>query len=93
MTDIQSLAILVTLTNIIILFLPLWIVLMAGSWPWLAGGWILKTFADFMLLWRTAGATGNRADLRRFLPVSLAYYPLFMITLAGILLRKPAWKR
>jgi biofilm PGA synthesis N-glycosyltransferase PgaC len=93
MTDIQSLAILVTLTNIIILFLPLWIVLMAGSWPWLAGGWILKTFADFMLLWRTAGATGNRADLRWFLPVSLSYYPLFMITLAGILLRKPAWKR
>jgi len=92
-TDIQSLAILVSLANLIILLLPLWIVLMAGSWPWLAGGWILKTFADFMLLWRTTGATGNRADLRQFLPVSLAYYPVFMITLAGILSGKPVWKR
>jgi len=93
MTDIQSFALLVTLANIIILFLPLWIVLMPGSWPWLAGGWILKTFADFMILWRTTGATENRADLRQFLPVSLAYYPVFMITLAGILVRKPVWKR
>ena len=93
MTDIQSLAVLVSLANLIILLLPLWIVLMPGSWPWLAGGWILKTFADFMLLWRITGATGNRSDLRLFLPVSLAYYPVFVITLAGILLGKPAWKR
>lgn len=93
MTDIQSLAILVSLANIIILLFPLWIVLMAGSWPWLAGGWVLKTFADFMLLWRITGTTGNRADLRLFLPVSLVYYPVFVITLAGILLGKPAWKK
>ena len=93
MTDIQSLAVLVSLANLIILLLPLWIVLMPGSWPWLAGGWILKTFADFMLLWRITGATGNRSDLRLFLPVSLAYYPVFVITLAGILLGKPVWKR
>jgi biofilm PGA synthesis N-glycosyltransferase PgaC len=93
MTDIQSLAVLVSLANLIILFMPLWIVLMTGSWPWLVGGWILKTFADFILLWRITGAAGNRVDMRQFIPVSLIYYPIFVITLAGILLGKPVWKR
>lgn len=91
--DIQWLAILVSLTNMIILLLPAWIFLFAGSWPWLVGGWLLKTLADFMLLFRITGVTGQREDLRLFFPVSLAYYPIFMVTMAGALLGKPGWKR
>jgi cellulose synthase/poly-beta-1,6-N-acetylglucosamine synthase-like glycosyltransferase len=93
MADIQWLAILVSLVNLIILFLPLWIILMAGAWPWLVGGVILKTFADFLLLYRITGATGHRIDLRLFIPASVVYYPIFAVTLVGALLGKPVWKR
>jgi hypothetical protein len=91
--DIQWLAILVSLTNMFILLLPVWILLYANWWPWLVGGWFLKTLTDFMLLHRITGVTKQRADLRLFIPVSLVYYPIFFVTLAGALLRKPVWKR
>ncbi len=93
MPDIQLLAILVTLTNISILLMPVWFILFSGVWPWLAGFWFLKTLADFLLLFRITGVTGQRADLRLFIPVSLVYYPLFLITVTGALLGKPFWKR
>jgi glycosyltransferase involved in cell wall biosynthesis len=93
MADIQWLAVLVSVVNLIILLLPLWMFLLPGSWPWLAGGWLLKSFADFLMLWRMTGVTGNRADMRLFVPAVLVYYPLFLLTIAGILLVRPVWKR
>ena len=93
MADIQFLAILVSLTNLCIFLLPLFILLYTGWWPWLAGGWFFKTLADFMLLYRITGVTGQRSDLRLFIPVSLVYYPVFLVTLAGAILVKPVWKR
>ena len=92
-TDIQLLALLVSLTNLYMLLMPLWIILYAAWWPWLAGALFLKTLADFLLLYRITGLTGQRADLRLFIPVTLAYYPIFLVTVIGALLGKPEWKR
>jgi cellulose synthase/poly-beta-1,6-N-acetylglucosamine synthase-like glycosyltransferase len=93
MADIQLLAILVTLTNLTLLMMPLWFFLYTGEWPWLAGAWILKSLADFILLFRISGLSNQRTGLFWFLPVSLAYYPVFFLTLVGILLGRSRWKR
>jgi biofilm PGA synthesis N-glycosyltransferase PgaC len=93
MADIQLLAVVVSLTNLSILLLPVFILCFTGSWPWLFGGVIFKTLADFMLLYRITGLTGQRSDLRCFIPVALVYYPLFLMAMAGAILVKPAWGR
>lgn len=93
MADIQLLAVLTSLANILILFLPIGLLFFTSWWPWLVVGWFIKTLADFMLLRRITGITRQREDLLLFLPVSLAYYPVFIITLFGSLVGKPAWKR
>jgi biofilm PGA synthesis N-glycosyltransferase PgaC len=92
MPDIQLFALLVSLANVTMFMMPLWFVLFSEAWPWLAGGCLFKTMADFFLLYRITGVTGQGKDLRRFVPVTLLYYPFFMVTLAGILLGKPEWK-
>ncbi len=61
MADIQLLALLVSLTNITIFLMPLWIIIYSGWWPWLAGALFLKTLADFLILYRIAGITGQRS--------------------------------
>jgi len=93
MTDIQLLALLVSLTQISMFLMPLCIILYTASWPWLAGALFLKTLADFLLLYRITGLTGNRTDLRFFIPVTLCYYPFFLVTVIGALLGKSKWKR
>lgn len=92
MPDIQLLALLVSLTNLSVILLPLWLVLYTSWWPWLAGAWALKTLTDFVLLCRMTGMTGARKDLIRFLPVALLYYPYFMITVFGAFRGKVIWK-
>ena len=93
MADIQLLALLVALTNIAILLMPLWLILFTEWWPWLAGAWVVKSLADFVLLYRISGVSKQRADLLMFLPVSLAYYPVFLMSLVGVLLGRTRWKR
>lgn len=90
--DIMLLALLVSLCNISMLLMPLWIILFLSWWPWLAGAWLIKTLADFMMLYRMTGITASRSDLKRFLPVSLLYYPYFITTLLGSLRGKVVWK-
>ena len=93
MADIQLFALLVSLTNLSLLLMPLWLILFTGWWPWLAGGWIVKSLADFVLLYRISGITSQRGGLLLFLPVSLAYYPVFLISLVGVLLGRTRWER
>ncbi len=93
MADIQLLALLVSLTNISVFLMPLWIKLYTGWWPWLAGALLIKTLADFLILYRITGITGQRADLRLFIPVTLSYYPFFLASVMGALLGKARWKR
>jgi cellulose synthase/poly-beta-1,6-N-acetylglucosamine synthase-like glycosyltransferase len=90
--DIQLLAFLVSLTNVSILLMPVWIILFSPWWPWLAGAWMLKTLADFMLLFRMTGISGSRSELKMFLPVSLLYYPYFLVTVLGALWGRSVWK-
>jgi len=90
--DIQLLALLVSLCNFSMLLMPLWIILFSHWWPWLLGAWFVKTLADFMLLYRMTGITASRSDLKLFLPVSLLYYPYFMITVLGALRGRVHWK-
>ncbi|MEA3461596.1 MAG: glycosyltransferase [Bacteroidota bacterium] len=92
MPDIQLLAVLVVLTNVSILLMPLWLILYPVWWPWLAGAWIVKTLADFMLLFKVTGICGSRSDLKMFLTVSLLYYPYFLGVVLGGFIRKPEWK-
>ena len=92
MPDIQLLALLVTLANISILLMPLWAILFPFLWPWLAGAYFVKTLADFMLLYRMTGISGSRKSLKMFLPVSLLYYPYFIVSVLGALRGKYAWK-
>jgi poly-beta-1,6-N-acetyl-D-glucosamine synthase len=92
MPDIQIMALWVSLTNIAVLLLPLWLFLYTGLWPWLAGACALKILSDFVLLLRMTGITGSRKDLKLFVPATLLYYPYFLITMLGALLGKAAWK-
>ncbi len=92
MADIQLLALLVSLANISILLMPLWLILYTGLWPWLAGACFLKSLADFMLLFRMTGIAGARKNLKLFLPVSLLYYPFFILSVLGAFRGKSVWK-
>jgi hypothetical protein len=93
MIDIQLLAFLVSLTNISIILMPLWMILYTEWWPWLTGALFLKTLADFLLLFRISGLTGQRSDLRLFVPVTLCYYPFFLVSVLGALPGRSRWKR
>jgi glycosyltransferase involved in cell wall biosynthesis len=92
MPDIQFVAVLVSLTNISIFLMPLWIISFSAWWPWLAGAWIVKTLADFLLLFKMTGICGSRSDLKIFLPLSLLYYPYFLVILLGAIWGRPDWK-
>lgn len=93
MPDIQLLGVLVSLTNVAILLMPLWLILFRAWWPWLAGAWVFKTLADFMLLYKMTGICGSRSDLLMFLPASLLYYPYYLVLVLGAMIRKPEWKK
>jgi hypothetical protein len=93
MPDIQMLAVLVALTNLSILLMPLWFYLFQAWWPWLAGACLVKSLADFILLYRMTGICDSREDLFWFLPVSLLYYPYFAAILLGSFLCGPKWKQ
>ena len=92
MPDIQLMALWVTLTNVALFMLPVWVLFYIGLWPWLTGDVVMKILSDFMLLYRMTGITGSRKDLFLFVPVSLLYYPYFLITVLGALMGKAVWK-
>jgi cellulose synthase/poly-beta-1,6-N-acetylglucosamine synthase-like glycosyltransferase len=92
MPDIQLMALLVVLTNVSVFLMPLWFLLYPAWWPWIAGAWLLKTLADFLLLFKVSGICGSRSDLKVFLPVSFFYYPYFLAILLGAMWIRPSWK-
>ena len=91
--DIQLFALLVALTNLGVLLMPIWFFLFPEGCWWLAGGAIFKSLADFVLLYRISGVVHQRDNLPWFIPVSLVYYPVFLLSLVGIVLGKGAWKK
>lgn len=92
MTDIQTLALIVVFTNLLMLVLPLLIIAASGYWPWLLSAFLVKTIADFSLLFRITGLTGQRRSLWAFLPSALLYYIYQGVILAGMLFRPLGWK-
>ena len=91
-TDIQAVALLTAVTNLSILLMPLMFLLIPLSWQWLLPAFVLKSLADFTLLYIVAGQTGQKRDLLLFLPVVLLYYPYQGAVLAGMLFLKRGWK-
>lgn len=92
MMDIEVLAVVVAITHMLVLLIPLWLYFYLESWPWLLSAYLLKTSADFHLIYRIAGHTGQRRSLWLFLPVSLLYYFYHLGILCGILFRGVVWK-
>jgi hypothetical protein len=87
------LALLVSISNVAVFLMPLWFFLFTGFWPWLAGAWLLKSLADLLLLYKMSVFSHQQSNLRWFVPAMLAYYPVFLMTLLGVLLGRPRWKR
>lgn len=92
MPDIQALAILVALTNLSVLLFPLGIIFYPALWPCFLGTWMAKTVADFLFLYKVTGYTGQRKSMAFFLPVSLAYYPVYLLLILSMFFRRPSWK-
>lgn len=92
MADMQLMALLVALTNLLILISPAWMTLFPGSFRWLLPAIGLKTYMDFLILHVTTGYTGQRESLWWFLPVSALYYPYMAVVITGSLLGRYSWK-
>jgi biofilm PGA synthesis N-glycosyltransferase PgaC len=90
--DIQFLAILVVLTNVAVLIYPVWALTFPGTWPWLLGIWVVKTFIDGSLIFRTAGFTKQKLSIKWFLLASIVYYPVFLMILIKSLSGQSVWK-
>lgn len=92
MAEIQLVALLVALTNILMLIAPVWICLQPGNHLWLLPAMGLKLLADFLILAAASFKTGQSRSLLWFLPLSLLY-PIFMaVVMFGSLIYRPAWK-
>ena len=89
---IQLLALLMVLTNFSILLIPLSLFLAPGYWYWLLTAFVVKTLADFRILYRVTGLSGQRKSLRAFLPVSIVYYLFQMVITAGSFFMPAVWK-
>lgn len=92
MIHIQVLALLVGITNLLMLALPLLLMLVSGYWPWLLAAFVIKTTVDYYMLFRITGYTDQRKSLWAFLPVTLLYYIYHGVILTGILFRRSGWK-
>ena len=92
MIDIQALALLVVLTNLLVLCSPVWLLWIPQHWPWILAGWALKTGVDFSILYTITGYTNQKKSLLWFLPVSISNYFIQMIILIGSVFGRSEWK-
>ncbi len=92
MTDIQLLALVVAVTNLLVLSIPLWLVLFPSGWTLLLAALLIKTLADVFMLHAVTGLAGQRKALRFFLPAALFYYFYQLAVLAGVLFAGRGWK-
>ncbi len=92
MPDIQFVAVLVVLANLLMLLTPLWMLLYPEYCPWLLLGVGAKLVADFMILAVVSVRTGQSRTLWWYIPASLLY-PFYMATvITGALIGRPTWK-
>lgn len=92
MAGIQSVAVLVSLVALLMLFAPLWIFLRPELWGWILGGTGLKLLVDFLIIVAASRKTGQTLTLWWYLPAALLH-PLYMATvILGSILGKSRWK-
>ncbi len=92
MADIQSVAVLVMVVNLLMLVMPPWILLQAEFSPWLLAGAGMKLLADFMILAVTSFKTKQSGILWWYIPVALVY-PLYMLLVfVGLFKYRSTWK-
>jgi biofilm PGA synthesis N-glycosyltransferase PgaC len=92
MADIQLMALVVAVTNLLVLTIPLWLVYFPSGWVFLVPALAVKTLADFLLLHAVTGLTRQRKALRLFLPAALFYYFYHLAILTGSLFSGAGWK-
>lgn len=92
MADIQLLALLVSLTNLLVLVSPAWFFLFEGAGLWLLAILGLKSLADLLVLHATSRMTGQRKSLLWYIPVLLVYYPYLAVVATGSLAGRTIWK-
>jgi len=92
MADIQLLAVVVAVTNLLILTTPVWLIWFPSWWIYLLPALVVKSLADFLLLHAVTGVTGERKALRLFIPAALFYYFYHLAILTGALFSGSGWK-
>ena len=92
MADIQLLALIVALTNLLVLVLPLSLIISRAGWPFIAGIIFLKLLTDFLLVSAVSRLTGQRKGLRWFIPVTVLYHLLQPVIYVRLFFRQAAWK-
>ena len=92
MADIQLLALIVALTNLLVLLLPLSMIISFAGWPFIAGIIFLKLLADYLMVSAVSRLTGQRKSLRWFVPVTVLYHLLQPVIYVRLFFSRAAWK-
>ncbi|HER09178.1 MAG TPA: glycosyltransferase [Bacteroides sp.] len=92
MKDIQLLAVVVTVTNLLVLSIPCWLIFFPSWWICLIPALAIKTLSDYFLLHTVTRLTGQRKALWFFLPAALFYYFYHLAILAALLCTGSGWK-
>ena len=92
MRDIQVMALIVVITNVLVFISPLWPMGFHLPWIYFFLALLLKTGVDFLMLWSMTKITRQRAILWWFIPVSIIYYIYLFVILFGSLLFRTSWK-
>ena len=92
MADIQLLALIVALSNLLVLLLPVSTIWISHFWPVMIGVVFLKMLADFLMIYTVSGITGQRRTLRWFLPVTFVFHFLQPVIYARLFFRRSSWK-
>jgi glycosyltransferase involved in cell wall biosynthesis len=90
--DILWIALLVALTNIVLLLSPIFIGLWKELWIIVLAGFGLKLIVDFLLLRSVTKFLNQSALLRLYLPVALLYYIYFVCVAVASLFGGIHWK-
>lgn len=90
--DIQFLAVVVALVNLLIFFSPVLMIAQPEGCKWILPGFGIKMLVDFLVLAATCMKTGQLRTLWWYIPVSFAYPPYMALVVAGSLFSRPGWK-
>ena len=91
MWDIQFLAILVALVNLLVFISPVLMIAQTGSWRWMLPCIGMKMLVDFLLLTASCIKSAQLGTLWWYIPVALAYPPYMALVIVGSLFGRSRW--